>query len=194
MKPKFATCQPVGEGRPLNSAQARLRIYAEHRPALVDYATPIVGSRDSAEDVVQEAYFRFVPTRPPLLLGLRTPVGYLYRIARNIAIDWTRRDAAEQRRNAAYALTRDPQPLSASAEDELLCGDEARLVLATLASLPEKKRRAYEMSVFGEMSSTQIAQQLGVSRATAHRLVQDAMIHVMRSVERMGPEGDDDAG
>lgn len=177
----------------MNSAQARLRLYAEHRPALVDYATPIVGSRDSAEDVVQEAYFRFVPTRPPLLLGLRTPVGYLYRIVRNIAIDWTRRHAAEQRRDAAYALTRDPAPAVASPEEELLCSDEARFVLAVLASLPEKKRRAYEMSVFGECSSTLIAKQLGVSRATAHRLVQDAMIHVMRAVERITPEDNDDA-
>lgn len=177
----------------MNSVQARLRIYAEHRPALVDYAAPIVGSRDNAEDVVQEAYFRFVPTRPPLLLGLRTPVGYLYRIVRNIAIDWTRRDAAEKRRDAAYALTRDPLPLAPSAEDELICNDEARIVLATLAELPEKKRRAYEMSVFGELSSAAIAQQLEVSRATAHRLVQEAMLHVMRAVERIGMKDDDHA-
>jgi RNA polymerase sigma-70 factor (ECF subfamily) len=177
----------------LNSAQARLRIYAEHRPALVDYATPIVGSRDNAEDVVQEAYFRFVPTRPPLLLGLRTPVGYLYRIVRNIALDWTRRSAAEQRRDAAYALTRDPCPLAASAEDELICNDEARIVLAALGGLPERTRRAYEMSVFGGLSSAAIAQQLEVSRATAHRLVQEAMLQVMRAVERIRMKDDDNA-
>ncbi|MFT4055634.1 MAG: sigma-70 family RNA polymerase sigma factor [Novosphingobium sp.] len=177
----------------MDGVRARLRIYAEHRPALVDYATPIVGSCDSAEDVVQEAYFRFVPTKPSLLMGLRTPVGYLYRIVRNIAIDWTRRDAAELRRNAAYALTRDVQPLAPSAEEEILCNDEARQVLAALAELPEPKRRAYEMSVFGEMSSAQIADHLGISRATAHRMVQAAMIHVMRRVERLVDEGENRA-
>lgn len=86
-----------------------MRIYAEHRPALVDYATPIVGSRDNAEDVVQEAYFRFVPTRPPLLLGLRTPVGYLYRIVRNIALDWT---GATQLSSGATRLMRLPATLA----------------------------------------------------------------------------------
>ncbi|MCG2840689.1 sigma-70 family RNA polymerase sigma factor [Sandaracinobacter sp. RS1-74] len=181
----------------MDSAQARLRVFAEHRLALIDYAAPIVGSRDAAEDVVQEAYFRFVPAQPAdrttIPAGLRVPAAYLYRIVRNLALDWTRRDKAEQRRDAAYAEIRDPMPVTASPEEERLCEEEVRRVLAALHELPDAKRRAYEMKIFGELSLPVIAERLGVSRATAHRMVRDALIHVMRRVERLAvPDATDE--
>ena len=34
-------------------------VYLRHRAELIDYATPIVGDRALAEDVVQDAWLRF---------------------------------------------------------------------------------------------------------------------------------------
>jgi len=39
--------------------KGKLEVYLSHRSALVDYATPILGCRARAEDVVQESYVRF---------------------------------------------------------------------------------------------------------------------------------------
>jgi RNA polymerase sigma-70 factor (ECF subfamily) len=76
----------------LQHDDARLKLYLTHRAALIDYATPIVGCRARAEDVVQEAYIRFVPARVADA-RIEQPVAYLYRIVRNVALDWTRRFA-----------------------------------------------------------------------------------------------------
>lgn len=181
----------------MDEPQALLRVFVEHRRALIDYAAPIVGSRDAAEDVVQEAYFRFIPVHPvnqsETSAGLRIPAAYLYRIVRNLALDWTRRNQAEKRRDAAYAETREQVPLVASPEEELLCNEDVRCLRDALAELPEPKRRAYEMKIFGELSLPVIAENLGVSRATAHRMVRDALVHVMRRLDRMDVPDDHEA-
>jgi RNA polymerase sigma-70 factor (ECF subfamily) len=156
--------------------QDRLRLYLTHRTALIDYAAPIVGCRARAEDVVQEAYLRFVPhtgERAPL----DRPVSYLYRIVRNLAFDWTRRLSAETRRAAAQAVI-DPVAAVASPEEAALHRDELRRVYAALSEVPERSRRAFEMHRFGGLTFHQIAARLDVSVATAHRLVRDMLIHV----------------
>lgn len=75
----------------------RLKLFLDHRATLVDYATPIVGDRMRAEDVVQEAYIRFAPGAADGAAAGRVaqPVGYLYRIVRNLALDVTRRRRTE---------------------------------------------------------------------------------------------------
>lgn len=166
----------------LKEAEARLRLYLSHRRALVDYATPIVGSRSQAEDVVQEAYIRFVPSSAPSS-GVRQPASYLYRVVRNLAVDSVRGIASEGRRDAAYAETLNPAPLAPSPEEELLQRDELAGVAAALAELPGDKRLAFEMSRLGGLTFQEIARRLGVSPATAHRMAQDALVHVMHRLQ-----------
>ncbi|MBO6753108.1 MAG: hypothetical protein JJ903_08525, partial [Spongiibacter sp.] len=42
-------------------ADQKLKTYMTHRAALVDYATPIIGCRARAEDIVQDAFLRYLP-------------------------------------------------------------------------------------------------------------------------------------
>lgn len=170
----------------LKEAEARLEVYLAHRRALIDYATPIVGSRARAEDVVQEAYIRFVqPASPPT--GVRQPASYLYRVVRNLAVDLVRGLSAEGRRDASYAEVVDSVSAVPSPEDELLHRDELILVAAALAELPDAKRLAFEMSRFGGLPFADIARHLDVSPASAHRMAQEALLHVMRRLQR--PKG-----
>ena len=68
-------------------------LFIEHRGSLVDYATRIVGSRAQAEDLVQEAWLRFDEVARKRFLD--EPLGYLYRIVRNLALDGRRRASLE---------------------------------------------------------------------------------------------------
>jgi RNA polymerase sigma factor, sigma-70 family len=159
-----------------------LVLYLTHRPALINYAAPIVGCRARAEDVVQEAYLRFVQVaRDEKVLQ---PVAYLYRIVRNLAVDWVRRLGAEVREDGGTA-----EPLAAdmpSPEDEVLYRDELRLLAEALAELPETTQRAFTMHRFDGLTLQVIAERLGISVAGAHRLVRDALAHCARRL------GDDD--
>lgn len=73
------------------AANEKVQLYLAHRGALVEYALPIVGDRMRADDVVQEAFIRFAPDKA--LIG--QPLGYLYRIVRNLAYGFTRRALAD---------------------------------------------------------------------------------------------------
>ena len=151
----------------------------ENRPALVDYAAPIVGSRSTAEDAVQEAYFRFVPPPgPPADIG--SPAAYLFRIVRNIAIDMTRRVSSETRRDAQLAQTADNASRAPSPEEKVAHREALVLVKAALDELPAETRKAFEMKRLDGATYDDIAAHLGMSKSSAHRLVQNALSHVMR--------------
>jgi RNA polymerase sigma-70 factor (ECF subfamily) len=161
---------------------SRLKLYLTHRSALVDYATPLMGSRAQAEDVVQEAYFRFVPASATGAMPEK-PLPYLYRIVRNLALDMLRRAGAEARREAqAMQLGAD---LAAPAPDEALqARDDLRRAAAALQDLPERTRRAFELHRFHDRTFQQIADTLGISVTTAHRLVREAMLQVTQRLLR----------
>lgn len=156
-----------------------LEVYLAHRTALIDYAAPIVGCRARAEDVVQEAWLRFVtlPDRD----DVAQPVGYLYRIVRNLALDWARRLSTERRSVGDHAVV-NPAPLTPSAEHEALYRDQLRVVAETLAGLPARTRIAFEMRRLGGFTLREIAAELGISITLAHQLVREALI---RCAERL---------
>ena len=151
----------------------------EHRPALVDYAAPIVGSRLTAEDAVQEAYFRFVPPPgPPANIG--SPASYLFRIVRNIAIDMTRRVSSEARRDTQLAQATDSAARAPSPEEETVHREALTLVKTALDELSAETRKAFEMKRLDGETYADIAAHLGISKSSAHRLVQNALTHIMR--------------
>jgi len=176
----------------LQNDDAKLRLYLAHRAALVAYATPIVGDRTRAEDVVQEAYLRLDPVPAPSdasesqPAAIGHPAAYLYRIVRNLAYDLRRRLSADRRRDQAHLVLASSLPLAPSPEEEALHRDELAQVSAILAELPDNTRRAFEMHRLGGYTLQEIADHMGVSLATAGRWTQDAVKHVVRRMERRG--------
>ena len=151
-------------------------LFIEHRRSLVDYATGIVGSRSQAEDLVQEAWLRFDEAAGQRFLD--EPLGYLYRIVRNLALDGRRRSARETEAMAngvAAAVTAPAAP--ATPEMQALYRDELRLLEAALAELPERTRIAFEMHRMGGCKLREIAAFLDISLPLAHVLVADGIRH-----------------
>ena len=170
--------------RVLQRDDGKLSLFLTHRGALVDYAAPIVGCRSRAEDVVQEAFLRFAPDRSapckPESAGgvVEHPVAYLYRMVRNLALNGRRRESGEQRSHSderthwmAPATPRTP-------EQDAIHAQEVARVAAALADLPENARIAVEMHRFGGCTWQEVADRLGVSVPTAHRLVRDALVKI----------------
>ncbi|MBX8573597.1 sigma-70 family RNA polymerase sigma factor [Pseudomonas cichorii] len=154
-----------------------------HRSALVDYAAPIVGCRARAEDVVQEAWLRF-NGRPNQDTAIDHPVGYLYRIVRNLALDLTRSIATEKRQPDGDTLLAELPAITASPEQEAVSHDELQQVSDALAQLPERTRMAFEMHRLGGYTLQQIATALGISVGLTHQLVHDALSHCAAWLER----------
>ncbi len=161
-----------------------LSIFLTHRGELVNYASGIVGDRGSAEDVVQEAYLRFDTTMASP--QIEEPVGYLYRIVRNLAIDGRRKRLRNERHVAAdggaeLELLAEDRP---SPEDGVAAKDEVRIMMAALAELPERTRIALEMHRLGDYKLREIADHLGISVGRAHALVAEGLEHCRKRLCR----------
>jgi RNA polymerase sigma factor (sigma-70 family) len=149
-----------------------------HQAELVAYAATIVGCRARAEDVVQEAYLRFEDATGNR--ELTQPVGYLYRIVRNLAVDGSRRLALESRHIDGDAVAAEARADEPSPEDAAVHRDELKIVAAALAELPLRTRRALEMHRLEGLKLKDIAQRLGISIALAHGLVHEGLAHCQR--------------
>lgn len=157
-----------------------LAVYLSHRGALLSYASGIVQDRSSAEDVVQEAYLRFTQA-----VGddpLEEPVGYLYRIVRNLALDSLRKIARENqlvdcsgKDQIAQAADETPSP-----EAITLARDDLQHLAAALDALPERTRIALEMRRFGGYKLREIADHLGISISLTHELIADGLVECQR--------------
>lgn len=168
-------------GAAVKHHDSNLKTFLAHRAALVDYATPITGCRARAEDVVQDAYLRFVPRAGGGERG--QSVAYLYRIVRNLALDLVRRSAMESRHQVEHSA---PWLVPGGAPDPaqaVLHGSDLELVAEVLRNLPEERRLALEMYRFGGYRLKDIALRLGVSSPTVHRMIRDAMLEVTRRLE-----------
>jgi RNA polymerase sigma factor (sigma-70 family) len=164
----------------VSPADQMLALYLEHRRALVNYANGIVRDRAGAEDVVQEAYLRLSTVSQEI----SHPVGYLYRIVRNLALDWARRSSTERPDRAVFdTLEAVPQD-APSAEHVLLFRDELRVVQEALAELPERTQTAFRMYRLEGQTLQQIANHLGVSVVRAHQLVKEAIVHAAQRLDR----------
>jgi len=162
-----------------------LDLYRQHRGALVDYASGIVGDRAHAEDLVQEAWLRLdskAGREPP-----REPLRYLYRIVRNLAFDASRRVSRERQivvgetwdSAAQNGATDEPSPEAAA-----LHRRELEQVMAAMAELPERTRLALEMHRIGGCKLKDIAAFLDVSLPMAHVLVAQGVEHCKRRLGR----------
>jgi len=155
-------------------------LFVEHRGSLVNYANGIVHDRASAEDVVQEAYLRFsAAAKDDQIVN---PVSYLYRIVRNLALDWQRRRSVEAPRAVTPVMENLPSD-APSAERVLFYRDELRVISEALAELPERTRIAFRMYRLEGRTLQAIADHLGVSVVRTHQLVKEAIVHAARRLD-----------
>lgn len=158
----------------VTEAKQHLQLYLKHRQELIDYAIPIVGGRAQAEDVVQDAWLRFDQHQHS---DIKQPVGYLYRIVRNLALDLTRRIATEQPAPDSDQLLAALPAQTQSVEATVCDQDSLQAIDRALDELPERTRLAFEMHRLGGYRLQEIADHLGISVGLAHQLVHQALSH-----------------
>ena len=155
--------------------QQFLNVFLQNRTDLVNYAHKIVECPYRAEDVVQEAFLRLnsaVNKRP-----LEQPIGYLYRIVRNLALDWKRRNKLERLYFDANADVEQRCEDRPSPENITLHRQELEIVMEAISELPERHQTAINMHRLQGMKLKDIAKRLNISVASTHALVFEALDH-----------------
>ena len=163
------------------SNEQALALYIAHRQRLVTVASGIVGDAWRAEDVVQEAFLRFRKVAADQIPD--EPVGYLYRVVRNLALDRRRRQTLEDRYVAATGMDEMLQAVPGSAptpEDEAIAREGLRNVMAAMDELPDRARLILEMHRIGGFTMKEIAKHVGSSVSMTQVLLKQAIVHLQR--------------
>ncbi|MCC6488104.1 MAG: sigma-70 family RNA polymerase sigma factor [Candidatus Hydrogenedentes bacterium] len=152
---KLGSTASAGEQGPIAA------LYDQHAAGLYAYVLAITADAADAEDIVHEVFERAL-ARHQGFFGLRNPVGYMYRAARNAAYDRLRRLEVRERsrdRIATPAVLESIEPLTEA--------ERAQQMNEALSALPVEQREVVLLRFYQEMTFSQIARVMGGSANTA---------------------------
>jgi RNA polymerase sigma-70 factor (sigma-E family) len=142
--------------------EAVTSLYQAHALGLIRLAVIMVGDRQAAEDVVQEAFWALY-RRWDNLADYRKALGYARICVLNGYRSHLRRRGRSRHHGAAVAQAWETVE---SAESAALVGEEHRQVLAALQKLPSRQREALVLRFYLELPEPEIALAMGISQGT----------------------------
>jgi RNA polymerase sigma-70 factor, ECF subfamily len=142
------------------SAAELARLYDQHAPALFRFLMALTHHEADTRDLLQELFLR--AARRPAAEILRDPAAWLFRAARNLHTDYTRRAGARQRALDRYAS--EPFPDSAGPDEN--DGGLPRAA-AALAALTPEQRAVVHLKIWEGLTFARISEVLDIPPNTA---------------------------
>jgi RNA polymerase sigma-70 factor (sigma-E family) len=169
-----AAGRPEAADRPERAAQAGsaelavTELYQAHALGMIRLAHIMLGDRQSAEDVVQDAFcglYRHWSS----LADTASAVHYVRSSVLNNCRSVLRRRTSSRAPRGLFGQ----QPAVISAESAVLTGEERREVMAALRRLPSRQREALVLRFYLDASAEEAAITMGISpssvRSATHR-------------------------
>jgi RNA polymerase sigma-70 factor (ECF subfamily) len=150
----------------------------DHIDRLYRAAWALCGSRERAEDLVQETFAR-VLSRPRLLRN-EDDLGYLLRALRNTFLNQLR---SERRRLAPVPLPEQPDLIADSRARDPQAAVEARELYAAISALPDDYRDVLVAVDVTGLSYKEAARALRIREGTVMSRLYRARQQVVRSVD-----------
>jgi RNA polymerase sigma-70 factor (ECF subfamily) len=150
-------------------------LFQENSRAIRKQIAAIVDRLDVAEELTQEAFLRLLSSDRT---ELDSPRGFLFRTARNLALDHVRRARRVpigRLDDHASEFLADGAP---TAEERLAASQELALMRAVLLELPPKCRQAFLLVRLEELSERQAAAEMGISQTMIRKYLARAVMHI----------------
>jgi RNA polymerase sigma-70 factor, ECF subfamily len=142
-----------------NSAAFEM-VYQRHATAAYSLAYRMVGSRNAAEDVVQEAFLSLWRSGARYDRARGSVRTWVLGIVHNRAIDALRRSLPHDRRRASDEGIEERFEARERTEVQAARNDEARELQAALRTLPDEQCKVIELAYYGGFSQSEIATML----------------------------------
>ena len=148
---------------------------------LVIYLTGLMQSRAVAEDVAQETFFRLWERRTTLRAdgSLR---GFVYRVARNLAMTERRRERVQERAELGRLDEQDADEQDAVGFVEIHDRSLHRQLLRAVNELPERRREVLLLHAVQGLSYKEIGRLLGIAPQTVANQFSAALATLRRTV------------
>lgn len=173
---------PVSWG--INLAEDLKGLFRDHRRELQAYLTETVRDPDLAADLTQETFLRYARQSDADAQTIEHVRSYLYRTARNLAIDHVRRQARQRTDvtdNSTLAEMPDDRP---SMEDAVISRQRLEALRRAVDDLPVRTRQIFVLSRLEGLRQKEVADRLGISESSVRKHLAMALQHVMQKVPR----------
>ena len=176
----FAARRTLTEALMLTGEEDRLafgRVYQLTSAKLFGICLRICGSRQAAEDVLQDVYLTVWRRAAGYDPGRSSPITWLATIARNRAIDWRRASGASppDRSDEEAAAIVDPAPRPG---DLMTLDESERLLHRCLEALDVLTRAAIRTAFFDGLTYAQLATRADVPLGTMKSRVRRGLAHL----------------
>ena len=147
------------------------RLYAHSHRALRRYVRRLVASRDTADEVVQEAFLRTYENAE----RVDTPRAFLFTTARNLAASAHRTNQSRRTETLGDFEPLGVESSGESPEGHAVAEEELRLLQQAIAHLSPQCGAAFRLRVYHDCSYKEIAERLGIAQKTVEN-------HIARAV------------
>jgi RNA polymerase sigma-70 factor (sigma-E family) len=151
-------------------------LFRAHAVALVRVATLLLGDQQSAEDVVQDAFFGLYRGLP----GLRDRSKALPYLRASV-INGSRSVLRARKRAGLRRVQHDPPVWSA--ESAAMASEDRVALLAAVAGLPRRAREVLALRYYLDLADHEIGAALGISRATVSSTASRALAKLARELK-----------
>jgi RNA polymerase sigma-70 factor (ECF subfamily) len=161
-----------GNGLPGESFR---RLYETVRPILFRVAYRIAGSEEAAEDLCQDAFFRYYE-KNMVFPNPDEAKYWLIRVVKNSALNYAKRK--ERERRAYQKAFRETERKEDTGETLLLKKESREEIEEALNKLPENLRMVLVLKEYAEFNYKEIGRALGISEG-------NVKVRVFRARERL---------
>ena len=163
-------------------------LYDRYAATVLGISLKILGDRAAAEDMLQETFWRVWRSAASYQSQRGTFTGWLFRIARNLAIDAYRRRNIRPRPitdvdDSDSRIDQTPDPNMDVAEQSRVLLNH-KLVLGALRTLPRVQRQVIELAYLHGMTRQEIAEATGEALGTIHTRARLALQKLREELQR----------
>lgn len=153
-------------------------IYNHYKQQLAVNFLKLLKDDDLATDALQELFTRVWNNRAAIDPN-QSFKAYLYRIAKNLAIDYYRKAASDkQLRDILLLKTNWYEPI----EEQLIKKENKQIFESLLAKLPEQQRRVFELHKLNGKSYKEISALMGISPSTINKHIYQASRNIKEQI------------
>lgn len=152
--------EPLGQRLTAGDPGAFAALYDQCAARCHHYLVAKLGSRDAADEVLQDVFVRLVKQRAGLA-RVENLTAYVFAVARNEAVRYGERRGRETRQS----LTAEDLFLEAKCDDPAR-RDDAESAAAALGQLADEAREVVELKIYGGLTFREIADLLAVPQGT----------------------------
>ena len=143
------------------------QLYVRYSARTLGLARMVCGSREHAEEAVQDGFLALWRSRDRYDKRRGTPQTWIFALVRNRSIDIRRRNRAHDNEHARRAHLEDlVTAISSSVEDDAIRHEDAACVRGLVHQLPASQRDVIVLAYFGGLTHVEIAERLAAPLGT----------------------------